>query len=191
MRGGELLEWQRAIYLSKLDAREGPTQIAANLGCVRSYICKTRDQFLTTYDFKSRPQVGRPPILTRWDYRLLGYIVKKFNKIQFILLIKEAGLQDTSTNILIISKAILAQEIAKEELYYFRSKYRLKITKAIVRLRLKLINHLSNQQFERKLIYFSNKYSVTYSSSYSTTQVQYYPKEKQSYKNFNKVPYSK
>ena len=188
VRGRELIKDERLLCLSKLQDRKGPTEVAEELGCARSCVYKIKQRFLSTYNFESRVWMGRLPKLTRREHRLLARAIKKFLKMQFLPLMKEAGFWDSTTNKPTLSPAILAREMAEEELYHFRAKRRPKISKNTARLRLKLAARLLTWDFERGTIKFSDECSVARGSGHNTTWVWRLPSKKWAPKNVEEVP---
>ena len=175
MRGGELLEAQRGFAVGALLSGTTKKEVADALHCSESYVKRTKRCILNTATTTSRLRMGRPPILTRRDHRWLARIVKKYLKIEFVLLIKEAGFQDYKAERPTISRTTIGRAMAEEELHYFRSKRRPLISKKTAKLRVQLTERLLDQDFKKQPLQFSDECSVKHRSSYNTTQVQRLP----------------
>ncbi len=191
MRGGELSERERGYVLGALDHGASTRTAAASLNCSQSCVKDTTKRFTTTHKTASRPRIGRPPVLTRREHRLLARIVKKHPKIQFVPLMKEAGYWDYKAAKPTISTTTIRKALEQEELYHFRTKRRPKITKATARLRLKLVNRLLDWNFKRQPLTFSDECSVERGSGHNTGWVWRLPSQKWDHKMINEIPTGK
>ncbi|KAH8722683.1 hypothetical protein GQ44DRAFT_657906, partial [Phaeosphaeriaceae sp. PMI808] len=107
MPKGELLEAQRNYGMGMLDEGAANKKVAEVLRCSKR----------------------RPRVLNDRDIRRLERIVKKYLKIEYLLLIKEAGLWDEEAAQPTISRSTIRNALAAEGLRKFRAKRRLKITR--------------------------------------------------------------
>lgn len=129
MRKGELSEAQRNYGMGMLDEGATNKKVADVLRCSKRTIQRMKQRVKATHSTASRPRTGRPHVLSDRDIRRLEWIVKKYPKIEYLLLMKEAGLWDDKTAQPTISRHTVRNALAAEGLRKFRARRRPKITR--------------------------------------------------------------
>jgi transposase len=94
--GGELSTQQRDYVLAQTEAGARTKEIADTLGCSQRCVQKTIQRWEATGSNELRPRLGRTPVLTRRDRRLLLRLAKKSPKIEYCKLLEEAGMWPAS-----------------------------------------------------------------------------------------------
>ena len=188
IRGGELSEAQRGFAAGALSSGTTKKEVADALHCSESCVKRTKRRILNTATTTSRPRMGRPPILTRRDHRRLARIVKKYPKIEFVLLMKEAGFWDYEAERPTVSRTTIGRAMAEEELHHFRSKRRPLISKKTAKLRVQLTERLLDWDFEKQPLRFSDECSVERGSGHNTTWVWRLPSQKWNHEMIEEAP---
>ncbi len=178
MPRGELSEAQRGYAIGQVEAGVRTGKIAAALRCKRQTIQKLKRRSYNTYTTTSAPRMGRPPILTRRQHRRLLRVVKKFPKIEWIPLFKEAGLWDEEKAKPTVSRRTVARTLEEEEIRHFRSKRRPLIDKATAKLRLQHVDRWSSFDFTQHTVILTDECSVARGSGHNLTWVWRLPTQK-------------
>ncbi|KAH8732288.1 hypothetical protein GQ44DRAFT_697389, partial [Phaeosphaeriaceae sp. PMI808] len=97
-------------------------KVAEVLRCSKRTVQQIKQRVQTTHSTASRPRIGRPRVLNDRDIRRLERIVKKYLKIEYLLLMKEAGLWDEEAAQPTISRSTVRNALAAEGLRKFRAK---------------------------------------------------------------------
>ena len=171
MPGGELSEAQRGYAIGQLEAGVRAGKVANTLGCSRRAIQKTKQRCNNTKTTTSATRMGRPAILTRREHRRLLRAVKKFPKIEWIPLFKEAGLWDEEKAKPTVSRRTVTRSLEEEEIRHFRSKRRPLITKDVAKLRLQHTDRWANFDFGEHTVILTDECSVARGSGHNPTWV--------------------
>lgn len=188
MRGGELSDAQRNYCMGMLDGGVPARVVADTLNCSRSCINRTKQRCKTTHQTTSRPRTGQPRILNDRDVRRLERIAKKYPKIEYLPLIKEAGMWDEEASEPTVSFSTIRRALAEEGLRKFRAKRRPKITRETAKLRLQLVELLEEWEWEKEPLTFSDECSVARGSGHNTEWVWRLPIQKWSHDMVEEAP---
>ncbi len=148
MRGAQLSDAQRNYAMGQLDAGVKTKEVAETLRCQQRTIQKLKLHCNNTNNASATTRTGRPPVLNRRDFRRLSRIVKKYQKIEYRALMKEAGLWDEEKSKGKVCAATIRHAIEEEGLRHWRAKRTPRITKKTAGLRLKLVERWSNFSWE-------------------------------------------
>jgi len=135
--------------------------LAAEFGCATSaikYTIRTYTQRATTQD---RPRSGRPPILSRWQKKIVYRKARAQPKIEYLELAKEAQVYLLNgTPSAPPLRSTLYRKLRRRGLHNRRCRVRPKLTRASARVRFSFSVEHRNRTWRRPLIMFSDECSV-------------------------------
>ncbi len=178
MPDGELSEEQRGYAMGQVDAGLSAGKVSKTLRCTPRAIQKLKRRCYNTNTTTSAYRTGRPPILNRRERRRLVRAAKKFPKIQWTPLFKEAGLWDYEKSKPTISRPTAIRILKEEELFHFRSKRRPLIDATVAKLRLQHVDRWSRFDFSKKTVILTDECSVARGSGHNPTWVWRLPNQK-------------
>jgi transposase len=112
MPGGELSEAQRIYVLAQAQGGCSTREIANRLGCTGRAVQKILHRWETDSTYTTHTRMGRPPILTSRDHRLLLWVIKRYPKIEYNALFREAGLWNSHTDLPTVSRSTIQRSLA-------------------------------------------------------------------------------
>ena len=125
--GHELLERERDCICAAVDGCSGTVEVAAQFNTSQRTVQRTLKRYNETGSNLSKPHSGRSTSLSRRQRRLLLRIARKYPKIEYRQLMKEAELWPADTATPVVSIKTVYRALLTQGLRNFRSKRRPKI----------------------------------------------------------------